>query len=39
MGGGRKGAIVSESCGHLSGQVESEGYTLPMGGCTGPPWW
>ena len=40
-----KGAIVSETCGHLSGQVENEeslavqsGRALPMGRCASPPW-
>ena len=41
--GGRvngKGAIVSGSCGHLSGQAENveSNRQLPMGRCASPPW-
>ena len=45
MGGKKgKGAIVSETCGHLGGRGQNEkspavqsGRALPMGRCTSPP--
>ena len=45
MGGGKgKGAIVSETCGHLGGQGENgessavqSGRAMPKGRCASPP--
>ena len=40
--GDGKGAIVSETCGHLGGQGENKdksGRPLPMGRCASPPWY